>query len=58
MSLYEYVVSLAEGDDVQNFCGWLFDDPSLNNRMIWDLPKEYQDCFVNFLDQYMTDTDI
>lgn len=58
MSLYEYVVSLAEGDDVQNFCGWLFDDPSLNNRMIWDLPKEYQDCFVDFLDQFMTDTDI
>lgn len=50
--LREYVVSLAEENEVNNFWGWLFDDSSLNGYMIWNLPPEYAQCYNDFLDLF------
>ena len=51
-SLRDYVHSLATGDDVQNFWGWLFDDTSLNKFTYWNLPKEYKDAYQRFLNMF------
>ena len=46
----EYVESLAEGDDVENFWGWLFNRPDLNGLMPWDLPYDFEREYERFLD--------
>lgn len=51
-TLREYVHSLAIGDDVQNFWGWLFDDPNLNGRTMWNLPQEYREAYERFLNMF------
>lgn len=51
-TLREYVHSLATGDDVQNFWGWLFDDSSLNGCSMWDLPQEYHEAYQRFLNMF------
>lgn len=48
-SVRDYIVSLAEGDDVENFFGWLFDNPRFNNASVWTLPQEYEDAYNQFL---------
>ena len=37
-----YVESLAEGADVQNLGGWLFDRQDFNGKMPWQLPYNYE----------------
>lgn len=37
-----YVESLAEGADVQNWGGWLFDRQDFNGKMPWQLPYNYE----------------
>lgn len=49
-SFRSYVESLAEGDDVRNFWGWLFNRPDLNGCMPYELPEEYYDEYERFLD--------
>lgn len=49
-SFRSYVESLAEGDDVQNFWGWLFDRPDFNRCMPWNLPSNYEQEYNRFLD--------
>ena len=49
-SFRSYVESLAEGDDVQNFWGWLFDRPDFNGCMPWNLPSNYEQEYNRFLD--------
>lgn len=44
-----YVESLAEGDDVQNFWGWLFNRPDFNGCMPYALPEEYFNEYERFL---------
>ena len=51
-SVRDYVESLAEGDDVQNFFGWLFDDARFNNTTIWSLPGKYEDAYQQFLNLF------
>ncbi len=51
-SLRDYVHSLATGDDVNSFWGWLFDDPSLNSYSYWNLPSEYRTAYEVFLDMF------
>ena len=46
----EYVESLAEGDDVENFWGWLFNRPDLNGLMPWDLACDFEREYERFLD--------
>lgn len=48
-SFRSYVESLAEGDDVRNFWGWLFDRPDLNGLKPWNLPLEYECEYERFL---------
>ena len=52
-TLREYIESLAEGEDVENFCGWLFDNPSLNGKFFWELDDEYVKAYVDFLNQFI-----
>ena len=47
-----YYESLAEGDDVQNFFGWLFDDARFNNTTVWTLPENYEDAYQQFLNLF------
>lgn len=49
-SFRNYVESLAEGDDVQNFWGWLFDRTDFNGCMPWNLPLNYEQEYNRFLD--------
>lgn len=49
-SFRSYVESLAEGDDVQNFWGWLFNRPDFNGCMPYALPEEYFNEYERFLD--------
>ncbi len=49
-SFRSYVESLAEDDDVNNFFGWLFDRPELNNVKPWELPSNFEDEYERFLD--------
>lgn len=49
-SFRNYVESLAEGDDVQNFWGWLFNRPDFNGCMPYALPEEYFNEYERFLD--------
>ena len=51
-SVRDYVESLAEGDDVQNFFGWLFDDARFNNTTVWTLPGNYEDAYQQFLNLF------
>ena len=51
-SLRDYVESLAEGDDVENFFGWLFDNPMFNNSEAWNLPQNYQEAYFQFLNLF------
>lgn len=53
-SVRDYVESLAEGDDVQNFFGWLFDDARFNNTSVWALPGNYEDAYHQFLGLFPT----
>lgn len=48
-SFREYVISLAEGDDVENFWGWLFDNNMLARQTYWTLPTQYKALFRVFL---------
>lgn len=48
-SFRSYVESLAEGDDVQNFWGWLFNRPDFNGCMPYALPEEYFNEYERFL---------
>lgn len=48
-SLRDYVESLAVGYDVENFFGWLFDDPMFNNMKPWNLPQIYKTSYLQFL---------
>lgn len=48
-SVRDYVVSLADGDDVENFFGWLFDDPRFNYTSAWALPQKYEEAYHQFL---------
>lgn len=50
LSFRSYVESLAEGDDVRNFWGWLFNRPDLNGCMPYELPEEYYTEYGRFLD--------
>ena len=52
-TLREYIESLAEGEDVENFCGWLFDNPSLNGKYFWELDDEYVNAYIDFLNQFI-----
>lgn len=54
-TLRGYVVSLAEGDDVSNFWGWLFDNPALNGCLPWTLPSDYQQSYEDFLSLFDED---
>ena len=49
-SFRSYVESLAEGDDVQNFWGWLFNRSALNGCLPYDLPEDYYNEYERFLD--------
>jgi len=49
-SFRTYVESLAEGDDVQNFWGWLFNRPDFNGLMPYALPYDYLNEYNRFLD--------
>lgn len=49
IGLREYVESLAESDNGSNFWEWLFDNPSLNGLMPWNLPSDYTECYEDFL---------
>ena len=49
-SFRSYVESLAEGDDVRNFWGWLFNRPDLNGCMPYELPEDYYNEYQRFLD--------
>jgi len=49
-SFRSYVESLAEGDDVRNFWGWLFNRPDFNGFMPYELPEDYYDEYERFLD--------
>lgn len=49
-SFRSYVESLAEGDDVDNFWGWLFGRQDLNGLSPWQLPDEYYSEYERFLD--------
>ena len=51
-SLRDYVESLAYGDDVHNFFGWLFDDYRFNNCSKWNLPPDNQRAFEQFLNLF------
>ena len=51
-SVRDYVESLAEGDDVENFFGWLFDNPMFNNSETWSLPQNYQEAYLQFLNLF------
>ena len=51
-SVRDYVESLAEGDDVQNFFGWLFDDARFNYTTVWTLPGNYEDAYQQFLNLF------
>lgn len=51
-SVRDYVESLAEGDDVENFFGWLFDDARFNNTTVWTLPGNYEDAYQQFLNLF------
>ena len=51
-SVRDYVESLAEGDDVQNFFGWLFDDDRFNYTTVWTLPGNYEDAYQQFLNLF------
>ena len=51
-SLRDYVESLAEGDDVENFFGWLFDNPKFNGIEAWNLPHNYQEAYFQFLNLF------
>lgn len=55
MGLREYVESLAEGDDVQNFFGWLFDKPELNGCSPRELPTDFEMSYESFLDLFEED---
>ena len=48
-SFRSYVESLAEGDDVRNFWGWLFDRPDFNGLKPWNLPLDYEREYERFL---------
>lgn len=45
-----YVEALAEGDDVQNFWGWLFNRPDFNGLKPWELPYDFEREYERFLD--------
>lgn len=47
----DYVISLAEGYDVNNFWGWLFGKDEFNNLMPWELPCEYEKEYNRFIDK-------
>lgn len=49
-SFRSYVESLAEGDDVENFLGWLFGRQDLNGLSPWQLPGNYYSEYERFLD--------
>ena len=51
-SVRDYVKSLAYGDDVENFFGWLFNDPRLNNASAWSLPHEYEMALHQFFNLF------
>lgn len=48
-SFRQYVESSAEGDDVRNFWGWLFNKLDFNNLKPWNLPFEYINKYKRFL---------
>ena len=48
-SFRSYVESLAEGDDVRNFWGWLFERSDFEGYMPWDLPSKYEAEYNRFL---------
>lgn len=50
-SFRAYVLSLAVGDDVKNFWGWLFDNRALNKYTLNELPRPYRELFNLFLRQ-------
>ena len=52
LSVKDYIKSLAETYDVNNFFGWLFDDTSLYDIHIWNLPQEHMDAYFQFLDLF------
>ena len=52
MSLYDYVFSLAVGDDVSNFFSWLFDNPSLEGFSIASLSVAQSESFDDFMDLF------
>ena len=53
-SVRDYVYSLASEDDVQNFFGWLFNNPQLNNCFVWSLPYPHRNAFEQFLKLFAT----
>lgn len=52
MSLYDYVFSLAVGDDVEDFFSWLFDDPSLAGFSLASLSLAQTESFDDFMDLF------
>lgn len=51
-SVKDYVESLAESEDVENFFGWLFDDPKFNNTEAWNLPQNYREAYFQFINLF------
>jgi hypothetical protein len=51
-SVRDYVASLAEDDDVENFFGWLFDDARFNYTTLWSLPQNYKEAYRQFLELF------
>lgn len=49
-SFRDYVESLAEGDDVENFWGWLFGRRDFNGYKPYELPTNFQNEYHRFLD--------
>lgn len=46
---WEYVQSLAGGDDVQGFWQWLFEKGGLDGLKPWNLPPDYYEEYKRFL---------
>ena len=53
-SLRDYVSSLGEDDDVDNFFGWLFNNARFNGYRVWNLPPDFNQAFNQFLRLFPT----
>lgn len=51
-SLKDYVYSLGEDDDVDNFFGWLFNNARFDGYKVWNLPPDYHQAFEQFLNLF------